>query len=91
MSDISRHIDSVRSYLHETTRNIGPADRRLARSRTDSWLGGVAGGVAETFGWNAGLVRLVFVASLVLLPLGGLPILLYLLAWFALPKRGDLS
>ncbi|MGW4249057.1 PspC domain-containing protein, partial [Nocardia sp. NPDC004722] len=36
--------------------------KRLTRSSTDSWIGGVCGGLAEYLGWNANLVRILFVA-----------------------------
>lgn len=64
-------------------------NRRLARSATDRWIGGVAGGLAETYGWNPALVRLVFAAT-VLIPLPGSQILIYLLAWLIMPKREEL-
>ena len=40
--------------------------RRLRRSRSNRWIGGVAAGLAETYGWNPAVVRLVFVATLLL-------------------------
>jgi phage shock protein PspC (stress-responsive transcriptional regulator) len=56
--------------------------KRLYRSRSSRLLGGVCGGIAEYFGWDPTLVRLAFVASL-LLP--GPQLLLYLVAWIAIP------
>ncbi|NMO01366.1 PspC domain-containing protein [Gordonia sp. TBRC 11910] len=62
-----------------------PAEpRKLYRSRSESWLGGVCGGIAEYFGWDANLVRIAFVAS-VLLP--GPQFLLYLLLWIIIPRE----
>ncbi|KZM69241.1 PspC domain-containing protein [Nocardia terpenica] len=58
--------------------------RRLTRSRTDKWIGGVCGGLAEYFGWNATVIRLLFVLSC-LLP--GPQFLLYLLLWVIIPKN----
>lgn len=60
-----------------------PIRRRLHRSITDRWIGGVCGGIAETYGWDPGLVRLAFVAS-VLLP--GPQVIFYLLAWLIMPE-----
>lgn len=60
--------------------------RRLGRSRTNRWIGGVAGGLAETYGWNPALVRAVFAATL-LFPIPGSQILMYLLAWLLIPQR----
>ena len=40
----------------------GPtAPRQLTRSRSDRMLGGVAGGLAQTYGFDPALVRLAFV------------------------------
>ncbi|WP_228807000.1 PspC domain-containing protein, partial [Nocardia cyriacigeorgica] len=48
------------------------------------WIAGVCGGIAEYFGWNAGIVRLAFVLSC-LLP--GPQFLLYLVLWIIIPKK----
>ncbi|WP_040804630.1 PspC domain-containing protein [Nocardia concava] len=58
--------------------------KRLTRSSTDSWIGGVCGGLAEYLGWNANLVRILFVASC-LLP--GPQFLLYIALWIIIPKK----
>ena len=55
--------------------------RRLVRSG-DRWIGGVAGGVANYFGVDPTLVRILFAASL-LLP--GPQVLLYLILWLVIP------
>ena len=56
----------------------------LTRSDTDTWLAGVAGGVAESLGVDSTIVRVVFAA------LGvfsfGTGILLYLALWAILPR-----
>lgn len=58
--------------------------RRLTRSSSDKWIGGVCGGLAEYFGWNANLVRLLFVLSC-LLP--GPQFIVYLVLWIVIPKQ----
>lgn len=58
--------------------------RRLQRSAGDRWVGGVLGGVAETYGWNSTLVRVLFIAGIIIPGLQILP-LLYLVAWFIMP------
>ncbi len=56
--------------------------RRVLRSLSDRWLGGVCGGLAEHFGVPSWAVRVGFlVATLV----GGLGILAYALMWVFLP------
>lgn len=57
--------------------------RRLHRSLTDRYLAGVLGGIAETYGWNSTLVRLIFIASFFL---PGPQFLAYIIAWFIMPN-----
>jgi phage shock protein C len=56
---------------------------QLMRSETDRVISGVAGGVAQRFGFNSTLVRLAWVVSAFF---GGFSILIYLVLWIALPK-----
>ena len=56
----------------------------LRRSRTDSWLGGVCGGLATATGLPAWLWRLIFVALAVC---GGTGLVVYALLWFLVPKE----
>ena len=56
---------------------------RFTRSETDRVIAGVAGGIAQRFGFNSTLVRLAWVLSVFF---GGLGILVYLILWIALPK-----
>lgn len=59
---------------------------RLERSRHDSVLGGVCGGLADYLHLDATLVRLFFV----LLALGdGIGVFLYLLLWIVLPAESE--
>ncbi|WP_067698187.1 PspC domain-containing protein [Nocardia jejuensis] len=58
--------------------------RQLRRSTTDKWFAGVCGGLAEYLGWNATLVRLLFILSC-LLP--GPQFILYIALWIIIPKR----
>jgi phage shock protein C len=57
--------------------------RRLRRSRTDRFVAGVCGGIAEHFGWDPTIVRLVVAVS-VLLP--GPTVIAYLVAWVVMPE-----
>ena len=56
--------------------------KRLHRSRRDKMLAGVAGGLAEQFGVDPTLVRLIFV---VLGLLGGHGLLIYLILAVVMP------
>ncbi len=61
-----------------------PGRRRLTRSRTDDWFGGVAGGVAEYFDLDPTLVRIGFVVAAMLS--SGLAIIAYIVAWIVVPE-----
>lgn len=63
-----------------------PASARLARSRTDRVIGGVAGGLGEYFGVDPVWFRLGFVVFTLA---GGSGILAYLIAWVIIPEAGD--
>ena len=52
--------------------------KRLTRSTTDKWLAGVCGGIAEYFGWDVAILRIVYVVC------GGL---VYILLWICMPKE----
>lgn len=58
----------------------------LRRSRHDRWLGGVCGGLADSFGLAAWAWRLGF---LLLLLCAGSGLLVYALMWFFVPLGSD--
>jgi len=59
--------------------------RSLRRSRSNSMIAGVCGGLAEFFGISAFWFRLAFIIAFI--P-GGVPgILVYLLLWIMIPKE----
>ncbi len=57
--------------------------KKLYRSETEKIIAGVCGGVAENFDVDPLLVRLIWVAT----ALGGVGFLMYLIAWFFIPRR----
>lgn len=59
-------------------------EKRLYRSRKDRMLGGVCGGIAEYFGVDPALVRII---AVLLIVAGGGAILAYVLAWFLIPEE----
>ncbi|ENU28090.1 MAG: PspC domain-containing protein [Acinetobacter sp.] len=62
------------------------ANSGLYRSNRQSMIAGVMGGIAERFGWNANLLRLIFVViSLMSAAFPG--ILVYLILWLVIPKQ----
>jgi len=56
---------------------------RFRRSRSDSWIGGVCGGLALLTGLESWVWRLIFV---VLFLFGGTGALLYILLWIFVPS-----
>lgn len=58
----------------------------LYRSNRQNMIAGVMGGIAERFGWNANLLRLIFVVISVMS--AAFPgILVYLVLWLIMPKK----
>jgi phage shock protein C len=58
-------------------------NHKLYRSVNDKMIAGVCGGLAEFFGLDVSLVRLV---AILLALLGGHGILVYLILWIVVPK-----
>ncbi len=74
-----KSAQSVRSF-----RTID--SKRLYRSGKDRILGGVCGGIAEYFGVDPVLVRLIWVLAIFFFGTG---ILLYFVAWLIIPRNPD--
>lgn len=64
--------------------NTATAINALRRSRSDRWLGGVCGGLAQATGLAPWLWRLMFV---LLVLCAGTGALVYLLLWILLPEE----
>jgi phage shock protein PspC (stress-responsive transcriptional regulator) len=60
------------------------AERGLVRPRNGRFMAGVCAGLARRFGMKPGVVRLLFVVS-VLLP--GPQVLVYVALWFLMPNE----
>lgn len=58
----------------------------LQRPRTGRMIAGVCAGLARRFGWNANVVRLLFVLSC-LLP--GPQFVIYLVMWVVIPNEPE--
>ena len=63
-------------------------ETKLTRSRSNKMIAGVCGGLADYFGLDAALVRVLFVAS-ILLP--GPQFLIYLVLWLVMPDRKSVA
>jgi phage shock protein PspC (stress-responsive transcriptional regulator) len=62
-----------------------PDGRRLYRSRTQRAISGVLGGIAEYFGWDVALVRIIYVVVAFLTGFGPL-LIAYVIASIAIPE-----
>lgn len=60
----------------------------LRRSSTDSWLGGVCGGLATAFGLEAWVWRILFTALLIA---GGTGLALYIILWIFVPLESTVT
>ena len=61
--------------------------RRLDRPRAGQgrMIAGVAGGIAEHYGWNATVIRIIFLIT----AFTGVGEFVYLVMWLIMPKRGS--
>ncbi len=62
-----------------------PQTPRLVRPKDDRMIAGVAAGLADRFGMSHGVMRLLFVLSLIL---PGPQILIYVVLWVIMPEEG---
>lgn len=60
------------------------ADKKLTRDTANGKIGGVCAGIAEYFGWDVTLVRLVWAFFGLA---GGTGVLFYLAAWVIMPEK----
>ncbi|MGH9712122.1 MAG: PspC domain-containing protein [Candidatus Acidiferrales bacterium] len=75
-------------YFCGTRQNVAPAgsgyvQKRLMRSSVDSKIAGVCGGVAEYFGVDSTIVRLLWIVAAILPPFPA--IIAYVVAWLIVP------
>jgi len=61
---------------------------KLYRSSSNRMIAGVLGGIAERYGWNPTLLRVIFVLASLVLSAGLLGVLIYLIGWMVIRERG---
>ena len=64
-----------------------PPSKPLRRSRSNRWIAGVCGGLAERLGWSPTVVRILWLVITLIPVLPGLPA--YLLLWLLVPADKD--
>ncbi len=61
-------------------------NRQLVRLETDRYIGGVCSGLSDYFNLDVTLIRLIFIASILL---GGSGLLIYLILWIIIPLESE--
>ena len=64
------------------------ANTGLYRANRQHMIAGVMGGIAERFGWNVNLLRIIFVL-ISMVSSAFLGILVYLILWLVIPKKTE--
>lgn len=65
---------------------MSTTQHKLTRTNSDRILGGVCGGIAKYFGWDATLVRILYVVISILS--AAFPgTLVYIILWILMPKE----
>jgi phage shock protein C len=70
-----------------THMNTTDGTKALVRSRKGRMVAGICAGVADYFGWDATLIRVV--VAVVSVMTGGAGVLAYLVAWALIPVEGE--
>lgn len=60
--------------------------KRLYRSRTERWLGGVCGGIGNYFNTDPTVIRVLFVLGALIIGSG---LLIYLILWLIIPLEPE--
>ena len=73
--------------MSDANGRYGPASgKRLERKLEGRWIAGVCAGLADYFGLDPSLIRVIFA---VLVLFGGVGPIAYLLAWGLVPEQGE--
>lgn len=59
--------------------------KRLTRSKKERMIAGVCGGLAEYFGWDSTLIRIVYVLATIFTAFAG--IIIYFILWIIMPEE----
>ena len=62
--------------------HVSLPQKKLYRSRSERFIGGVCGGLAKYLDWDVSIIRLIFIVLILSLGSG---LLLYLLLWILIP------
>ena len=68
----------------ETKNNSGMGQKLLRRSRTDRSIAGVCGGLADYFGIDSTILRIVMLCLIIF---GGMSLWVYIIMWLLIPEE----
>lgn len=60
-------------------------NKKLTRSRKERMIAGVCGGLAEYFGWDISLLRVVYVLATIFTAFAGT--IIYIILWIVMPDE----
>ena len=60
-------------------------NKKLTRSRKERMIAGVCGGLAEYFGWDPTLLRIVYILATFFTAFAG--VIIYIILWIVMPGR----
>lgn len=84
LADTARYCTACGQPTASTPEMVGPAPRRLRRIMSQKKIAGVCAGFAEYFDTDITLMRVIWVALLLLPP--NLGLIGYIVAWAVMPK-----
>lgn len=61
--------------------------KRLMRPMSDRWLAGVCSGIANYFGWDVAILRLVYLVLTLCTAFSG--IIIYIILWICMPEDNN--
>ena len=61
--------------------------KRFMRSMSDRWLAGVCSGIANYFGWDVAILRLVYLVLTLCTAFSG--IIIYIILWICMPEDNN--
>ncbi|MFN4122167.1 MAG: PspC domain-containing protein [Flavobacteriales bacterium] len=81
--DYAGEEDNVHEHFNKTEGSTNNAEKRLYRDPDDRILGGVCSGIANYFGFERTILRLIFALMAIF---GGTGVILYIILWIVVPK-----
>ena len=85
LKDKSCKAKDLQDLFFINTIALWKTTKKLTRSRKERMIAGVCGGLAEYFGWDPTLVRIVYALATIFTAFAG--IIIYLILWIIMPEE----